>query len=148
MKNACSHQESKYQDSRQKEVRSTGEWWKDCAVCVLSHSVVSHSFATPWTVACQPPLSMGFSRQEYRSGLPCLLQGIFPTQGLNPCLLHCRWILYPLSLPGKPRWKDYTALIHFWWKIQIYKEQASASLKGCPFITTFSFQWGGGIFYN
>ena len=31
-------------------------------------------FATPWTVACQAPLSMGFSRQEYWSGLPSLLQ--------------------------------------------------------------------------
>ena len=37
-------------------------------------------FATPWTVACQAPLSMGFSRQEYWSGLP------FPSPGdlLNP----------------------------------------------------------------
>ena len=32
-------------------------------------------FATPWTVACQVPLSMGFSRQEYWSGLPCPLPG-------------------------------------------------------------------------
>ena len=40
---------------------------------------------------------MGFSRQEYWSGLPCLLQGIFPTHGSNPGLLHCRWILYQLS---------------------------------------------------
>ena len=38
-------------------------------VCVLSCSVVSDSFATPWTVACQTPLSMGFSRQEYWSEL-------------------------------------------------------------------------------
>ena len=36
----------------------------------------------------QASLSMGFSRQQYRSGLPSLLQGIFLTQGLNPCLLH------------------------------------------------------------
>ena len=36
--------------------------------------------------APQAPLSMGFSRQEYWSGLPCN-QGIFPTQGLNPCLM-------------------------------------------------------------
>ena len=52
---------------------------------------------TLWTVACQPPLSMEFSRQEYWNGLPCLPPGIFPTQGSNPCLLrllHCRWILY------------------------------------------------------
>ena len=73
-----------------------------CAV--LSCSVVSDS-ATPWTAACQAPLSTGFSRQEYWSGLPCPPQGIFPTQGLNPGLRHCRRILYQLSYrevpPGK-----------------------------------------------
>ena len=41
-------------------------------------------FATPWTIAYQAPLSMGFSRQEYRSGCHFLLQGIFPTQGIKP----------------------------------------------------------------
>ena len=41
-------------------------------------------FATPWTIAYQAPLSMGFSRQEYRSGCHFLLQGIFPTQGIEP----------------------------------------------------------------
>ena len=45
-------------------------------------------FATPWTVARQAPLSMGFSRQEYWSVLPCPLSGDFQTQGLNPRLLH------------------------------------------------------------
>ena len=38
---------------------------------------------------------MGFSREEYWSELPSLLQGIFPTQGLNLGLLHCRHILSP-----------------------------------------------------
>ena len=55
------------------------------------------TLVTPWTGACQAPLSMGFSRQEYWSWLPILLQGIFPTKGLNPSilhLLHCRWIVY------------------------------------------------------
>ena len=42
---------------------------------------------TLWTGACQTPLSMGFSRQEYWSGCHFLLQGFFPTQGLNPRLL-------------------------------------------------------------
>ena len=52
-------------------------------------------FASPWTIAHQAPLSMGFFRQEYWSGCHFLLQGIFPTQGLNPCLLcTARWILY------------------------------------------------------
>ena len=44
-------------------------------------------FETPWTVARQAPLSMGFSRQEYWSGLPCLLQGILE-EGSNLYLLH------------------------------------------------------------
>ena len=35
-------------------------------------------FATPWTVACQAPLSMRFSRQEYWSGFPCPPQGGLP----------------------------------------------------------------------
>ena len=50
-------------------------------------------FAIPWTVAHQAPLSMGFSRQ-YWSGCHALLQGIFPIQGSNLGLLHCRQILY------------------------------------------------------
>ena len=42
-------------------------------------SVLSHVqlFATPWTVALQAPLSMGFSRQEYWSALPCPPPGKF-----------------------------------------------------------------------
>ena len=52
------------------------------------------TLATPWTVVHQASLSMGFSRQEYWSGLPFLLQGIVPTQELNPYLLYCRQILY------------------------------------------------------
>ena len=46
---------------------------------------------TPWTAAYQVPLSMGFPRQEFWNGLQFLLQGIFLTQGSNPCpwdLLH------------------------------------------------------------
>ena len=42
----------------------------------------------PWTVNRQAPLSTEFSRQEYWSGLPFPLQGIFPTQGSNSHLLH------------------------------------------------------------
>ena len=142
-------------------------------------------FATLWTVAPQAPLSMGFSKQGYWSGLPCpppgnlcnpgietrsptlqvdsllseppgkplqclcyavlsrsvvseslgpmdssppgssvhgdspgkstgmgchvLLQGIFPTQGSNPGLPHCRWILYYLSHQRSPRILEWVA---------------------------------------
>ena len=41
-------------------------------------------FATPWTVAYQVPPSMGFSRQEYRSGLPFLSPGDVPDPGIEP----------------------------------------------------------------
>ena len=52
-------------------------WW-------LSHIQL---FATPWTADHQVSLSVGFSRQEYWSGLAFPSPGIFPTQGLNPGLL-------------------------------------------------------------
>ena len=42
-------------------------------------------------------------------GSHALLQGIFPTQGLNPGLLHCRQILYQLSLKGSPRIQEWVA---------------------------------------
>ena len=60
-------------------------------------------FATPWTVAHQAPLSMGFSRLEWEildtgygiqdTGVGCraLLQGTFPIQGLNPRLTSPSW---------------------------------------------------------
>ena len=51
-------------------------------------------FATPWIIVSQAPLPMGFPRQEYCSGLHFLLQGIFPTQGSNTGLLHCRNCLH------------------------------------------------------
>ena len=49
-------------------------------------------FATLWTVARQAPLSMGFSRQEYWSGLPCPPPGDLPHPGIEPSSLR--------SLPG------------------------------------------------
>ena len=41
-------------------------------------------FATPWTVACQASLSMGFSRHEYWNGLPFLSPGDLPDPGIKP----------------------------------------------------------------
>ena len=58
---------------------------------------MSDSFATLWTVACQAPLTMEFSRQEYWSGLPFLLQGIFLTQASNPHLLDWQADSLPLK---------------------------------------------------
>ena len=62
----------------------SGSWWNysyDPASEVIHQvlSLFSHVLlcVTLWTVACRAPLFMGFSRQEYWTGLPCLLQGIF-----------------------------------------------------------------------
>ena len=46
-------------------------------------------------------------------GCHALLQGIFPTQGLNPGILHCRWILYRLSHQGNPRILEWVAYPFF-----------------------------------
>ena len=62
----------------------------------VSRSVVSNSV----TAETSPPgcLSLGCPRQAYWSNLPFLLQGIFSTQGSNQGLLHCRQMLYRLSV--------------------------------------------------
>ena len=70
-----------------------------CA-CVFSHVQL---FATTRTGARQAPLSIGFSRQEYGSlGCHFFLWGIFPTQGLNPCLLPWQVDSSITEPPGNP----------------------------------------------
>ena len=73
--------------------------------CMLSCSNhVQHS-AIPWTVAHQAPLSMGFSRQEYRSGLPCPPPGDLPDPEIKPTsLMPPAWQgdSLPLMPPRKP----------------------------------------------
>ena len=77
---------------------------------VMSDSLEPH-------VACQAPLSMEFSMQQWWSGLPFPLQGIFLTQGLNPCLLgflHWQADSLPLVPPGNPykkHTKKHTTLV-------------------------------------
>ena len=57
-------------------------------------------FATPWTVAYWAPQSMEFSGKSTVVGCHFLLQGIFPNQGSNLGLPHCRQTLYRLSHQG------------------------------------------------
>ena len=82
------------------------------AFSFLCVSMLSHVwlFVTPWTIACQAPLSMGFSKQEYCSGLPCPPPGNLP----NPEIKPYQDTRHPLvssalaggvciiALPGKP----------------------------------------------
>ena len=57
-------------------------------------------FVTPWTVAHQAPPSMGFSRQEYWSGVPFPSPGDLPNPETEPGLPHCRQTVYHLSPQG------------------------------------------------
>ena len=74
---------------------------------------------------CSPPaaLSMGFSRQEYWTGLPCYSQGILLTQGSNPhflCLLHWQVGSLPLAPPGKPMVHIYNIPLQYMYTVEFY----------------------------
>ena len=65
----------------------------------MSNSLQPHVLYSPWN---SPSQNIGVDSCS-------LLQGIFPTQGLNPGLLHCRQILYQLSHQGNPRILEWVA---------------------------------------
>ena len=77
-------------------VWSEMKWVKIAQSCLTLHL---HGLYSPWN-------SLG---QNTEVGSLSLLQGIFPTQGLNPGLLHCRQILYQLSHKGSPRMLEWVA---------------------------------------
>ena len=66
---------------------------------VVSDSLRHHGLYSPWN---SPGQNTGVGSLSLR-------QGIFPTQGSNPGLLHCRWILYQLSHKGSPRILEWVA---------------------------------------
>ena len=63
---------------------------------------MSDSFATPWAVACQAPLSVSLPRQEYWSGFPFPSPGESSRQKKNRRLLRCQVDSLPLSHQGSP----------------------------------------------
>ena len=73
--------------------------WVNDNRSVVSNSLRPHSLYSPWN---SPSKNTGV-------GSLSLLQGIFPTQGSNPGLLHCRQILYQLSKQRSPRILEWVA---------------------------------------
>ena len=74
-----------------------------CA-CMLSDCPVS-LFATPWTIACQAPLFMQSSRQEYWNGLPFPTPGDLPNPGIKPMFPVSPSLtdgFFTSAPPGKP----------------------------------------------
>ena len=76
-------------------------------MCMLSHVCF---FAIPWTVACQVTMPMGFSRQEYWSGLPFPPPGDLPNTGIKPTFPVLVGRLFTTELLGKPQPKLKTML--------------------------------------
>ena len=79
--------------------------WEKVKVKVKSLSRV-RLFVTPWTVACQAPPSMGFSRQEYWSGVPFPSPGDLPNPGIKPRSPRLQVDTLTSEPPGKPM-EDY-----------------------------------------
>ena len=80
--------------------RNCKEISKDVKVKLLSRVQL---FATPWTVAYQAPLSMGFSRQEYWSGLPFPSPGDLPNTGIESGSSTSQADALPSEPPRKPK---------------------------------------------
>ena len=96
--------------------RSWAAWEALCMHCIAQGTILN----TLWSMKCVSRSVMSNSLRPHglwparhrcpwdfpskNTGVGChfLLQGIFPTQGLNPGLLHCRWIIYHLSHQGSP----------------------------------------------
>ena len=69
---------------------------------ILSHFSCVQLSATLWTKACQASLSMGFSMQEYWSGLPCSPPGDLPNPGIEPRSPTLQADSLPSEPPGRP----------------------------------------------
>ena len=82
----------------------TTEWlnWVTVYCAVFSHSVVSDSLRSQGLYSTSHSVHRDSLGRNTGAGCHTLLQGIFPTQGLNPGLPHCRQILYHLSHQGSP----------------------------------------------
>ena len=110
-------------------------WWAECQAskdaCVLTPGIRAHTtfhgegdfscccsvaescltLVTPWTAAHQAPLSMGFSRQEYWSGLPFPPPGNLPNPGGKPTSPALAGGCFTTEPPGKPE-RDFSDVIN------------------------------------
>ena len=82
-----------------------------CLNKVVVQSSCVQLFVTPWTVACQVPLSKGFLRQEYRSGLPFPSAGHLSNIRIEPASPALAGKFFTTAPPGKP-WKKSIILLY------------------------------------
>ena len=78
------------------------QWCVYVCMCVCVSCLVMSDSVTPWTVACQSPQSVEFSRQDYWSGLPFPSPGDLPDSGIEPRSPSLQADSLPSEPPGKP----------------------------------------------
>ena len=83
-------------------IKSSLEYLKHLFLLSFSCQVITNSFATPWTVTYQAPLSMGFPRQDYWSGLPCPSPRDLPDPGTEAASPALPGVFFTTEPPGKP----------------------------------------------
>ena len=83
-------------------IKSSLEYLKHLFLLSFSCQVITNSFATPWTVTYQAPLSMGFPRQDYWSGVPRPPPGDLPDPGTEAAPPALPGVFFTTEPPGKP----------------------------------------------
>ena len=98
-----------------------------CRICcaVLSCPVLSDSLWAPWTVVHQAPLSVGFSRQGYWSGLPCPPPGDLPNRGIEPRSPTLQADSLLSGPPGKPHPCVIPGLNSMWFYFEENRQEGS-----------------------
>ena len=86
--------------TKKKQKQKTNLWLPKVRMCSVTQLCLT--LCDPWTIACQAPLSMAFSRQEYWSGLPFPSPGHLPEPGIEPASPALAAGFFTTEPPGKP----------------------------------------------
>ena len=99
-------------------------------------------FVTPWTAAYQAPLSMGFSRQEYWSGVP--------SPSPSPMLPRCKWYhkMLPSSPSLNPNWILTVSQSFFLWVDLVQTKEDICKFQSNHYVISTSFLVRGGNFFS
>ena len=110
--------------------------WAESSVVFQLFSHV-RLFVTPWTVAPQGPLSTGFSRQEYWSGLPFSFPGYLADPGIKPTTPTLAGRFFTIELPGKLPPPTPTPLSQGYWPA-VYSVEAEieTTASSLPLLST------------
>ena len=97
-------------------------------VCTLKSFSHVQLCVTPWTVACQAPLSKGFPRQEYWSGLPFPSPGDLPDPGLKSMSLALAGTFSTTEPPGKLQYFSWPGILWIWYVSYVHLKRICSLL--------------------